>query len=147
MKAIRNWNQLEKALNEKISMVLKNEIASYTREAMKEIIKDDVYGAYNPKMYERTYQLLESIDVEVIDDNRISIMNTRSEIGKDIAETIETGVGYDFVPPRYNPYDEEGNTYLKPRPFTKNTRELLKQSGILNYEMKEGLKKLGLKVE
>lgn len=147
MKAIRNWNQLEKALNEKINKVLKNEVAAYAKETMKEVIKDDVYGVYNPKMYERTYQLLDSIDVEEVDENKISIRNTRSEIGKDIAETIETGIGYDYLPPEYNPYDEEGNTYLKPRPFTQNTRELLQKSGVLNYEMKEGLKKLGLKVE
>lgn len=138
--------QLEKQLQKKFQSALKQEVATVAVDTMQDNIDELIYDSYKPKMYERTGQLREQIDVGVIGDNGIYIENVRYENGRDIAEIVETGVGYQYLPPRYDPFDEDGNTYLKPRPFTEVTRRQL-ENGLARQAFEKGMRRQGIRTK
>ncbi|QMV48783.1 hypothetical protein Goe11_c00300 [Bacillus phage vB_BsuS-Goe11] len=101
-----------------------------------EHIDEDVYGAYDPLLYERTGQVKDAF-ITTNESNGVSLDNIREDDGKDVATVIETGKGYAY-PDSY----EYG--YGKPRPFMKNTAETLKD-GRLTEALKSDLKADGIK--
>ncbi|XAK55407.1 hypothetical protein AAHT66_14670 [Bacillus inaquosorum] len=103
-----------------------------------EHVDEDVYGAYNPLLYERTGQIKDAF-ITANEINGVSLDNIRQDDGKDVATVIETGQGYTY-PDSY----EYG--YGKPRPFMKNTSHTLKD-GRLTAALKKDLKADGIKTD
>ncbi|MCT6513173.1 hypothetical protein JDW21_21460 [Bacillus subtilis] len=103
-----------------------------------EHVDEDVYGAYNPLLYERTGQIKDAF-ITANEINGVSLDNIRQDDGKDVATVIETGQGYTY-PDSY----EYG--YGKPRPFMKNTSDTLKD-GRLTAALKKDLKADGIKTD
>ncbi|CAI6267934.1 hypothetical protein NRS6120_09985 [Bacillus subtilis] len=101
-----------------------------------EHIDEDVYGTYDPLLYERTGQVKDAF-ITTNESNGVSLDNIREDDGKDVVTVIETGKGYTY-PDSY----EYG--YGKPRPFMKNTAETLKD-GRLTEALKSDLKADGIK--
>lgn len=142
MPKFNNFREIEKFLQGKINSTLKNEVAETVIETMQEKIEEEVYSVYDPKVYERQgYQggLTDpsNIEVQVVDDNTISVENIRFDGNREVAEIVETGQGY-----MYNfPYNG------RPRPFTEATREELRNTDKLKNSMRRGLKKRGISAE
>lgn len=105
-------------------------------ETGKKHVDEDVYGVYSPSVYERTGELRESWEVENTSDG-IAVFNTRHDDEKYVAETVETGRGYE--------YDFEYNG--KPRPFIENTREELRNNNKLTQALSEDMRKSGFKIK
>ncbi|MBP3047246.1 hypothetical protein J9345_11260 [Bacillus subtilis subsp. subtilis] len=105
-------------------------------ETGQEHVDEDVYGAYNPLLYERTGQIKDAF-ITTNESNGVSLDNIREDDGKDVATVIETGKGYTYP-------DSYGYGYGKPRPFMKNTAETLKD-GRLTEALKSDLKADGIK--
>ncbi|WP_160244983.1 hypothetical protein [Bacillus subtilis] len=103
-----------------------------------EHVDEDVYGAYNPLLYERTGQIKDAF-ITTNESNGVSLDNIREDDGKDIAKVIETGQGYTYP-------DSYGYGYGKPRPFMKNTSETLRD-GRLTAALKKDLKADGIKTD
>ncbi|WP_350253525.1 hypothetical protein [Bacillus halotolerans] len=101
-----------------------------------EHVNEDVYGAYNPLLYERTGQIKDAFITDN-ESNGVSLDNIRKDDGKDVATVIETGQGYTYP-------DSYGYGYGKPRPFMKNTSETLRD-GRLATALKKDLKADGIK--
>ncbi|WDI23613.1 hypothetical protein PUW21_11380 [Bacillus subtilis] len=101
-----------------------------------EHIDEDVYGAYDPLLYERTGKLKDAF-ITTNESNGVSLDNIREDDGKDVATVIETGHGYTYA-------DSYGYGYGKPRPVMKNTAETLKD-GRLTEAVKRDLKADGIK--
>lgn len=107
-------------------------------ETGQEHVDEDVYGAYNPLLYERTGQIKDAF-ITTNESNGVSLDNIREDDGKDVATVIETGQGYTYP-------DSYGYGYGKPRPFMKNTAETLKD-GRLTAALKKDLKADGIKTD
>ncbi|MED0868705.1 hypothetical protein P4T23_06560 [Bacillus spizizenii] len=101
-------------------------------------VEEDVYGAYNPLLYERTGQIKDSF-ITANESDGVSLDNIREDNGKDIATVIETGQGYTYP-------DSYRYGYGKPRPFMKNTAESLKD-GRLTAALKNDLTADGIKTD
>ena len=113
-----------------------------------------VYDAYEPKMYERRGEydgLADPYNVVVVGDKasngKVTIRNITKPnpnainaeavtTGKSLPALIEYGHGY-----KGNVYDfpRRGREYMKPRPFTYETRERL-AAGLYRRVLKAGLK-------
>lgn len=148
MPVVRNINELKKYLQKQINDVLQNEVKNEVEETMRNHIQKDVYEAYTPYStdgktphYERTYELLRSIESNLVDDGMLSVENTRHEGDRDIVSVIEYGQGYQWGYVR--DLDEE----IGARPFVENTREELRQTNKHVEALKKGLKRQGLDVE
>ncbi|KIN51313.1 hypothetical protein B4073_1837 [Bacillus subtilis] len=107
-------------------------------ETGQEHVDEDVYGAYNPLLYERTGQIKDAF-ITTNESNGVSLDNIREDDGKDVATVIETGQGYTYP-------DSYGYGYGKPRPFMKNTAETLKD-GRLTAALKKDLMADGIKTD
>ncbi|MCY9166808.1 hypothetical protein [Bacillus atrophaeus] len=103
-----------------------------------EHVETDVYGVYEPLLYERTNELKTSF-ITNNEANGVSLDNIREDDGKDIVTVTETGEGYTYP-------DEYGYGYGKPRPFMKKTAESL-NDGRLIAAAKKDLKASGIKTE
>jgi hypothetical protein len=122
--------------------VLKKETAETVVRTMQDKIQEEIYDVYEPKVYERqgySGGLIDrdNIEVEVLGDNRISVENIRFDGDREVAEIVETGLGYQYSFPYAG----------KPRPFTEATRVDLASSDKLKESMKQGLFKRGIKTE
>ena len=135
---IRTLKQLENKINEKIKLALINGVAEKTKDQMIINIEQDVYNAYVPTSYERTYELLdrENIVATTIPNGilvkNITVQDDIKGTPKAIAEVVETGIGYDYFSPGA-------------RPFIKNTKIDL-ASGLYKEILKDSLRVLGLNV-
>lgn len=105
-------------------------------ETGKKHVQEDVYDVYDPIMYQRSGELKESWKVENT-SNGIAVSNDRHDDGRNVAEIIESGQGYQ--------YDFEYNG--KARPFTENTREELRNSNKLAQSLEKDLNSLGIKTK
>lgn len=137
-----NFKDLEKYLNKQISETLNNEVKEATKRQLKENVIEEVYDKYTPSQYERTGGLYQDRNIEAVmkDDNTLTVRSIRKEDGKDIAEIIETGVGFDWEDSRIykmQPY---------PRPFHEVTAQEM-ADGLAKKAMMDGLRKRGIKVE
>lgn len=143
MKKFKTLNELIEYSKHQAETVLKNEIASRSIKVMQQSIESEVYSVYpDPVKYERLgyhggLQDPDNIEIQVIDDSTISVENIRFDGKREVAEIVETGIGYQ--------YDFEFNGI--PRPFTEATRRELKTTDILKSTMKEGLEKRGVRTE
>ncbi len=68
MKSFSSLSELRSYLTKEINIGSKA-IALQVQEALKFYVMKDVYNAYTPKEYERTYELLDSISFKVIGNN------------------------------------------------------------------------------
>jgi len=100
-------------------------------------VQSVVYDSYNPVEYTRTGELKASF-VVANESNGISLDNTRTDDGRDVAAIVETGEGYQFP-------DEYGYGYGNPRPFMGNTAEKLRNSGELLDAAIKDVRKAGYK--
>jgi len=148
MPSFKSLKELEKFLQKQINDALKNEVKNEVEETIRDHIQKDVYEAYTPYStdgktphYERTYELLRSIESNLVDDGVLSVENTRHEGNRNIVEVIEYGQGYQWGYVRN--LDEE----IGARPFIENTREELRQTNKHVGALKKGLKRQGVDVE
>ncbi len=101
-------------------------------------VEEDVYGTYNPLLYERTGKLKDAF-ITTNESNGVSLDNIREDDEKDVATVIETGRGYTYP-------DSYGYGYDKPRPFMKYTAETLKDGRLIDA-LKRDLKADGIKTD
>lgn len=138
--AAKNLKELAKQIEYMTKKAIQRENSKVKKVAIetgKEHVQEDVYDAYDPKVYPRTGQLKESWVTENTQDG-IVLYNTRRDGDKYIPEVVETGIGYD--------YTGYGYAYESPRPFIKNTKKDLENSKVRDA-LKEDLKSLGINVE
>jgi len=133
--------ELQRYIQSKANLALKNEVATNTVQVMTKKIDEVVYDAYEPKLYEREKDhggLTDpnNIKVQMVEDNTISIENIRSDGPRNVAEIVETGQGY------YYSFDYTN----KPRAFTEATRQELRMSQSHVKAMKLGLAKQRIKM-
>ena len=145
---IRSLSQLEKALKQKIQHAMEDEVAKTAKDTMQEKIQTEVYNKYTPYStdgktphYERTYELLESVKTNMVNDNTLELTNTRSDGDRYIPEIIEYGQGYEWG------YTRDLDEEIGARPFIAKTHEALDKEGIYKQALKKGLQQRGLKVE
>ncbi|MCY9594030.1 hypothetical protein PC41400_08080 [Paenibacillus chitinolyticus] len=134
--------ELQRYIQTKANLALKNEVATNTVEAMMKKIDEVVYDVYEPKVYEREKDhggLTDpnNIRVQMINDDTVSIENIRSDGNRNVVEIVETGQGY------YYSFDYTN----KPRAFTGATRQELKTSKSHIKAMKLGLERQGIRTE
>lgn len=143
MTTVKNIKELEKAIQQRISKALQENVSKTVKKVMKEKIEDEVYEKYpDPKLYERQKEhggLLDEDNMEVtmLDETTLSVENIRSDNGRNVAEVVITGNGYDF--------DFEYNGV--PRDFIGATREELRHTNEHVHSLYVGLKSQGLDVE
>lgn len=94
--------------------------------------QSDVYDAYTPTQYDRSFDLIKSWRSQLISNNTLEITNTRSEGTRDIVSVIEFGKGY---------WTQALDNLIGARPFMENTRDQL-ASGLAVKAMQEGLNSL-----
>jgi hypothetical protein len=155
-----NLNDLLKHIEKNVKESLEDDVAKEVKRVMKDHIETDVYDVYEPTSYKRTGKLKEDIDHSLIEDGyTLSVRNTREENQygkhKNIAEIIETGIGYEkykvsqgkIMKVSIKPSRKSGWKDWKPRPFTENTRLDLIRNKQHEDAMRKGLKKRGMEVE
>lgn len=136
-------NDLINYLNTKvIKNALENEVQEVARQTLKENVISEVYDKYTPTQYKRTGGLYqdENIESKMEDDNTLSVRSIRTDDGKDVAEIIESGVGYTW---------KKSNIYKMqpyPRPFHEETKRELEEKGLAKKALADGLRKQGLNV-
>lgn len=141
MAQYRDLNALYKYLQHQVNSAMEKEVAEEAKRVMEVHIQTDVYNAYTPTDYERTYQLLEDVQSNVISDGTIEVKDTRSENGKDITKIIEYGVGYDWG------YIRNLDQEIGARPFIENTYEDLNTNKTHVKTLKNVLESKGIRVE
>lgn len=143
MPSFDSIKDLERYVNKmaKEAMNKGNAVKKTVIDEGKKQVKETVYDVYtpdpnNPKSYKRTGELKENWKSEETVDG-IAIFNDRRDEGRYVAEIVETGDGYQYDFP-YNG---------KPRPFTENTRQALKDSNKLTDALRRDMNATGLDVE
>lgn len=114
----------------------------YLESRMQYYMQDRVYDAYNPKVYERTNRLMESIESTVEDNDSGSVIRVYSNGHKLLGYTIKH-------PPAYNYYVLKGkylwNVNIGPRdwitPMKKEFKNHAKQEGVLIDNIKKAIVK------
>jgi len=147
----KDLKELEKYLEKQINDSLKTDVKTKTGILIESHIANDVYAKtapWEPKVYNRTFNLIESVSGDMISNDELKIyiddniaqshhMYNKNQPLEPYAEIVETGIGYDFDKPY--PYNQ-------PRPFFANSVEELKDGKAKEY-LKDALKKRGLNVE
>lgn len=123
---------------------LETDVAEMAKHEMEKHIQTDVYAAYKPTGYTRTYDLLKDVESEMVDADTLEIKDTRYGIGqngerRDVVKVIEYGRGYDWSPH----LDEK----IGPRPFIANTRDEIEREQLATKTLKEALNNKGIKTE
>ena len=138
MATFKNMKDLEKFMNKKIASALEREVANEARKVMKENVITEVYDAYQSS-YERTGGLYQdrNIETNLVNNNTLTVRNTRNENGRDIAYIVEYGDGYS-----YDGLDER----IGARPFHAETARELEQQGLAKDALAKGLRRQGLDV-
>lgn len=129
--------ELEKLINAKIKQAMSTNVKKIAVNTLKENVVTEVYDAYDSE-YDRTGGLLQdkNIDAHMENDNTLTVRSTRNENGRDIANIIESGVGYS------NP---SLDSRIGARPFHAETAKEL-DKGLAKKALKDGLKQQGLDV-
>lgn len=139
----RNLKELAKMLEGNIKEAMAKELSQVSLDTLNKHVVEDVYNAYTPQgknPYQRTYQLLEDMEAKMIDENTLMVRSTREEDGRDIAEVIETGKGYQWE------YSEIYRTEQE-RPFHAEAKKELEEQGLARDALIKGLQKQGFKVK
>lgn len=138
-------NKIEKDINEALqSKSLEEEIIKVAKHRTNE----DVYEAYIPVMYKRTNSLRDkSWRVDKVRENTIRVHNTRTDKGKFIPQTIETGQGYKYglIDSSRSARGIAGWQIPEPanheRPFIANTSKQLQEDEIVKKAIRRELLK------
>lgn len=140
-KTVSSIAELEAYMNKKIKVAMETEVNKVARNTLKEQVVEEVYDKYDPSMYVRTGGLLQdkNIKSEMIGDNTLTVRSTREENGRDIAEIIEYGVGYEWEDSRIY------NMQPFPRPFHAEAQKEL-ANGKAKNALKKGLQAQGLNI-
>ena len=149
LRTVPTFKTLKEALSyieNSIAEALHNEVFEVIKETELSHIKSDVYGVYQPKAYKRRssggfsdpaniQDVGSGLVLEVVNNTPPnSAGNPEPTIDKDLAQVIESGVGYDYFSPGARPYHE-------------NTINDLAGSGAHVDALKNGLRKKGITVK
>jgi hypothetical protein len=145
---ITNWDEIEAKLRAKEKKIIKAtedgvhdglvDSQPYIESRMQYYMKDKVYDAYTPKMYERTGRLMNSIQSEV-EGMTIRVYSNGNNL-----------MGYTIKrPPVYNYYVLKGkylwNVNIGPRdwitPMKMEFKNLMEQEGVLMQNIAKAVKK------
>ncbi|TVY09972.1 hypothetical protein [Paenibacillus cremeus] len=149
MPTFNSLNELQKYIESQASKVLKNEVAQTVTQEMSETIKEVEYPKYvshaeNPyirQMDDGGLSDVRNMQVEVIDDNTISITNERMDGTTDVAQIFATGIGYTWK------NSEIYSMQPFPRNFYADTVERLLKNQKHVEAFKQGMTRLGLNVK
>ena len=146
MATFKNLKDLEKFLQRTITSSLASDVAEKSKELMKENKQTEVYDVYTPystdgvtPYYERTYQLLNSNESRMVDDNTLELTSPRGkgDNGEDIASAVEYGGQYTWG------YTRDLNEEIGERPFMEVTAEELENGKLKKYMKAALVKRLG----
>jgi hypothetical protein len=142
MPTFNNLKEMLEYIQKQANETLQDEVFETTRDVMQEHIQEDVYDAYTPADYERTYELISDDNIEgKVADNTLTVKNTRHDGDRYVPEIIEEGKGYNWG------YIRDLDEEIGARPFIANTKKDLQTNKQHVQAMKEGLKKRGLDVD
>ena len=128
--------ELESYLSKIVSESLQIDVALESRHLLREHIQTDVYEAYTPFDYIRTFETINSVITTPIGDDTIELTDTRrGDNDENIPYILEYGKGYSWG----NNLDER----IGPRPFMAETYKALAE-GKVRLFMKIALKKRGI---
>jgi hypothetical protein len=141
-----NLNDLAKEIQRRANIALKTDVAPVVTQEMSEVIKDVEYPKYTPTEYVRLgddggLSDVRLMQVEVLNDNTISITNERMDGSRDVAQIFASGVGYEWR------NSEIYQMQPFPRDFYADTVLSLLRNRLHIQGMKKGLERQGLKVE
>ena len=157
MPTFRNFKEYEKHINKLLKDSME-EVGAEVEKVLRDRIEKDVYSVYDPKEYERTREL------------KNSVMHTQA---KDVGGNVVVEVGHDtdmiraYEPNQHMSIDGQdvseylprwindgtiGNAYglgkwTDARPYMDNTKEQIKNDNILENELKKSLRKRGVNVK
>lgn len=144
MATFNNLKDLFKHVEKQMQSTLKNEIAELVVETMQSHVQEDVYDVYEPvdpskrRMYDGGLIDQDSIEIQVVDDNTISVENIAIDGLRNVPYIVESGQGY---------FSGASPILTRGRKFTEGTREELHNTDKLKQTMKNGLRKRGVKVD
>ncbi len=163
-------NHVKPALQKKIDIALQTEIFAAVQAAERIAIKNTVYEAYTPNIYDRRYDNGGMMDVRNIQIENGTVQNGRlvvinetppnpywsdrdvhgsATVNKSLPELINYGHSrYVKYSGRFG-YDfpKKKYAYYKARPFIEETRTILKNKGTLDRRLGNALKRQGLRIE
>lgn len=136
-------SSLEKQIKARAGKALKNEVANYTTNKLKEHIQKDVYDTYNPVMYERRKEdggLMDDGNIrKVYRAGKLNVYEEASPASSDgtsdtpqskpdaLALIIEQGAK--------NPQNHYHYKWMEPRPFVSNTQDEINRNPTEILEM------------
>ena len=117
----RQLEQIEKQREDKLGKDGLEPVADLISELGAQKVRDEVYNAYFPIEYERTYQLENSWGVNKVSPMTIGVYSDRWDGDRYVSKIVETGEGYQF-----SPRDGSRGAYERPRPFFQATVDEVK---------------------
>lgn len=166
---VNNFKDLEKEIMKRINFALDEDVADTVKDVMTDHIIQDVYEAYEPRMYVRRYNQSgndinspfdDSDNTGLLDPN--NIISTIDGEGGLSVQNITLGSRYYYKGRKRRVSShagepiaeviETGKGYdvwkdAEPRPFMQNTHDDLKDNNFHIKALKEGLRKQGLEVK
>lgn len=158
----RSWNEWANGLLRDVASVMAEEVLPYVKSLQQEVIEDVVYAVYAPKMYVRRYENGGLLDERLMEGR---VVHTPGEmLMEEVLLTLSHGVkgqddrslalallveyGHDQGYGSYTYVSKSKQArYLRPRPFTRKTQEMLAFSGVQGELMREGLMKAGYQLK
>lgn len=135
----RDLNALFNYLQKQINNTMENQVAEEVVNVVKGHVESDVYEAYQPKSYQREYQLLNNVKSTLINNGTIEINDIRMDGEKNVTQIVEYGSGYTW----HGNLDET----IGPRPFIENSIDDLSMNKQHVEALKKALISKGLQVE
>lgn len=135
----RSVTALFNYLQRQVNNSMETDVAEVVVDVVKQHVEIDVYNAYEPKDYQREFQLLNNVKSQVISEGTIEINDIRTDGDKNVTQIVEYGKGYTW---RGN-LDER----IGPRPFIENSRMDIIQNKTHVNALKQSLTNKGLQVE
>ena len=140
---LHNLNDLKKYIETTVNIAIEEEVVPEIQADLAENAEADVYGAYDPYMYERAWSLMNSSTYPVEYGNMNATISVDHKHGK-LIEYGQGGVDDDYYEYPYN-RDDTAWKFLNPRPFYRHTIETL-EDGRFKELCKKAFKKCGLNV-
>lgn len=117
--------ELEKQIMKKLGDNGLDPLADLIKEVGKKKVKQEVYSAYSPLEYERTYKLESDWGVNKVNPMTIGVYSDRWDGNRYVSGIVESGEGYQF-----KPRDGSRGAYERPRPFFQATVDEVKQTNL-----------------
>lgn len=139
-----NLKEVLNKIKKEVQNSLETDVAEMVKDTIIKHVSEDVYQVYTPTMYKRkgfNDGLMDerNMDIFKYGECGIEIQNNTMDDGKNVAEVVETGIGYDFT--------GYGYSYEQPRKFMSNTRDEIERDDLHKKELKQSLKNKGYKVD